>query len=373
MQSIGQSWLVLDLTKSPFMLGLVSTMGTLPVLLFTLPAGAIVDRVNKRKLIIITQTVMLVLAFILAILTATKLTRVWHIITLATILGIANAFDMPARQSFVIEMVGKEDLLNAIALNSSAFNSARIIGPAIAGLLIGMIGVAGCFFANGASFIAVIIGLALMQHKHEPKGPMKESIFIDMLDGLHYIRKNRDVLTLIILVGIFSVFGMPYLVLMPVFATTVLMSGAKGYGLLMSSTGIGALAGALTLASLGNFPHRGRLVLIGSILFVVFVFMFALSRNFVLSAGLLPFIGFAMVTQSATTNSLLQTIAPDHLRGRVMAVFSTMFVGFAPLGSFQAGLVAQHYGAPIALIIGSAVMTLSIVLVLLLRPQVKNL
>lgn len=373
MQSIGQSWLVLDMTKSPFMLGLVSTMGTLPVLLFTLPAGAVVDRVNKRKLIIVTQAVMLALAFILAILTATRLTRVWHIITLASILGIANAFDMPARQSFVIEMVGKEDLLNAIALNSSAFNSARIIGPAIAGLLIGTIGVAGCFFANGASYLAVIVGLALMQHKHEPKLPTKESIFIDMLDGLHYIRQNRDVLILIILVGIFSVFGMPYLVLMPVFAKTVLLSGAKGYGVLMSCTGIGALIGALTLASLRNFRHLGRLILASSIIFVFFIDIFALSRNFVISSAVLSIIGFTMVMQAATTNSLLQTMSPDNLRGRVMAVFSIMFVGFAPLGSFQAGLVAQHYGAPIALIVGSAIMTLCIVLVLLLRPQVRNL
>jgi len=364
---------VLDLTKSPFMLGLVSAMGTLPVLLFTLPAGAIVDRVNKRNLLIITQIMMLVLAFILAILTATKLTRVWHIIALASLLGIVNAFDMPARQSFVIELVGKDDLVNAIALNSSIFNSARILGPAIAGLLIGTIGVAGCFFANGASFIAVIAGLALMQLKYESKPPVKDSIFIDMLDGLHYIRQNRDVLTLIILVGVYSVFGMPYLVLMPVFAQTVLMSGAKGYGILMSCTGIGALAGALTLASLGNFRHRGRLILASSIIFVFFLDMFALSRNFALSSAVLTVIGFTMVMQAATTNSLLQTMSPDNLRGRVMAVFSTMFVGFAPIGSFQAGLIAQHFGAPIALIVGSAAMTLCIVLVLLLRPQVRTL
>jgi len=166
---------------------------------------------------------------------------------------------------------------------------------------------------------------------------------------------------------------MPYLVLMPVFAQTVLMSGAKGYGILMSCTGIGALAGALTLASLGNFRHRGRLILASSIIFVFFLDMFALSRNFALSSAVLTVIGFTMVMQAATTNSLLQTMSPDNLRGRVMAVFSTMFVGFAPIGSFQAGLIAQHFGAPIALIVGSAAMTLCIVLVLLLRPQVRTL
>jgi MFS family permease len=373
MQMIAQSWLVLDLTKSAFMLGLVSALGTLPVLLFSLPAGAIADRVNKRNLLIITQSSMMVLAFILAVLTSTRLVQVWHVICLATLLGIANAFDMPGRQSFVIEMVGRESLLNAIALNSSAFNSARILGPAIAGVLIGTVGVAGCFYVNGASFIAVIVGLALMRISFEPKTGASESIFTDMLDGLRYIGKNREVLILISMVGIFSVFGMPYAMLMPVFAKSILMAGPKGYGILMSATGIGALAGALTLATLGDFRHKGRFVLIGSVVFVVFLDLFAVSRLLWLSAALLAVVGFSMVAQAATTNSLLQTLAPDHLRGRVMAVFGVMFMGLAPIGSLQAGSVAQKLGAPIALIIGSAAIALTLAVVLIFRPEVKNL
>ena len=373
MQSIAQSWLVLELTKSVFMLGLVSAIGTLPVLLFSLPAGAIADRVNKRTLLIVTQTVMMILAFILWGLVAAHVVRVWHIFVLAGLLGVSNAFDMPGRQAFVVEMVGKEDLTNAIALNSTMFNSARIVGPAIAGILIGTIGSAGCFFFNGVSFIAVIVGLAFMRHEFRPRPIKPESILQDMIEGLRYIKNHRIILTIISMVGIFSVFGMPYTVLMPVFAQTVLNSGAKGYGVLMTCTGVGAVIGALTLARFSHVKFHGRMILSSSVLFVVTICLFAASRSLTASAILLVFIGFAMVNQGATANTMLQTLVPDELRGRVMAVFGIMFIGFAPFGSFQAGLVAEHLGAPNALFIGSAVIALTIAAILIFRPEVKEL
>jgi MFS family permease len=373
MQSIAQSWLVLDLTKSAFMLGLVSAMGMLPVLLFALPAGAIADRVNKRNMLIATQTVMMVLAFILATLASLHMVRVWHIIVLASLLGLANAFDMPCRQAFVVEMVGRDDLLNAVALNSTMFNAARIIGPAIAGILIGAVGTATCFYINGASFIAVIVGLALMRVQFEPRPPKEESIFHDMLEGLRYIRHHTVILTIIAIVAVFSVFGMPYAMLMPVFARSVLHTDAHGYGLLMTATGVGAVAGALTLAAFSHIRQRGRLILASSIVFIVFINLFAASRSMLWSLPLLVVIGFAMVNQAAAGNALIQIHARDDLRGRVMGVFSMMFLGFAPFGSFQAGVVAQHLGAPFALVIGSAVMAITLALVLILRPEIRNL
>jgi predicted MFS family arabinose efflux permease len=299
--------------------------------------------------------------------------RVWHIITLAALLGIANAFDMPCRQAFVIEMVGHDDLLNAVALNSTMFNAARIVGPAVAAILIGAVGTAACFYINGASFIAVIVGLAMMRIQFEPPPPKEESIFHDMLEGLSYIRHHTVILTIIAIVAVFSVFGMPYAMLMPVFAREVLHTGARGYGLLMTATGVGAVVGALTLATFSHVKQRGRLIVASSIVFIVFINLFAASRSLALAIPLLAVVGFTMVNQAAAGNALLQTLAPNDLRGRVMGVFSMMFLGFAPFGSFQAGLVAQHLGAPAALIIGSAVMSLTVALILILRPEIRNL
>ncbi|MEO0108858.1 MAG: MFS transporter, partial [candidate division WOR-3 bacterium] len=225
MQSIAQSWLVLELTRSSFVLGMVSALGMLPVLFFALPAGAIADGVDKRRLLMVTQSAMMGLALILAVLTSTGNVRVWQIVALAVLLGLANAFDQPGRQAFVIELVGREDLLNAVALNSAAFNTARILGPALAGILIGTLGIAACFYLNGLSFVAVIVGLGLIRTSFTPERPAAESIFEDMLDGLKYIRQDRRILTLIVLVGVFSIFGLPYLVLMPVVARSVLKCG----------------------------------------------------------------------------------------------------------------------------------------------------
>jgi MFS family permease len=373
MQSIAQSWLVLDLTKSAFQLGLTSALGMLPVLVLSLPAGAIADRVNKRNLLIVTQSAMMLLAFVLAGLAMLRVLQVWHIYVLATLLGVCNAFDMPGRQSFVIELVGRDDLLNAVALNSTAFNSARIIGPAIAGILIGTIGPAGCFFINGASFLAVIAGLALMKTEAPNRSNRENSILDDMLEGLRHVGQDKEILTIVCMVGVFSVFGMPYTVLMPVFAKSVLQAGARGYSLLMTCTGVGAVAGAAMLATFSNIKRRGRLMLANSIAFVVVIVLFAASRSLALSAALLVVVGFTMVNQAAMANTILQVLAPDDLRGRVMAVFGIMFLGFAPFGSLQAGTIAEKLGAPSALVIGSAVMAVTIACVLIFRPELREL
>ncbi|MEO0107994.1 MAG: MFS transporter, partial [candidate division WOR-3 bacterium] len=373
MQSIAQSWLVLTLSKSSFTLGLVSAMGMLPVLFFAIPAGALIDRIDKRRLLVGTQTFQMLLALALGVLASTHTVQVGHIIVLAGLLGLSNEFHMPGRQSFVAELVDRTLLLNAIALNSSAFNAARIIGPAIAGLLISAVGVAGCFYLNSLSFIAVIVGLLLMDLSHTPRPARSSSMSSDVLQGLRYIGQNRDMLLLIVLGGVCSVFGLPYLMLMPVFAQGVLAAGAKGYGLLMSATGAGALIGALGLASLGDARHKGRVVLAAGIGFVACINLFSASRSLLLCSILLLGIGFCMVAQTATTNSLLQTLAPDELRGRVMSVFSVLFVGFVPIGSLQAGFVAQNYGAPTALVLGAAIMALAIILTVVIRPQVLTL
>lgn len=373
MQSVAQGWLVVQLTNSAFLLGLVGAVGSSPMLVFSLFGGVMADRLNKRKVLVVTQTTMTLLAFALAILTATGFVRIWHILILAVLLGIANAFDAPTRQSFVVEMVGREDLLNAIALNSSMFNAARILGPAIAGVLISLTGVAGCFFINGVSFIPVIIGLLLIRQTVTRPASSEDSVWQHFLEGIRYVLSHPTVLALVSLVAIMSVFGMPYAILMPIFARNILKVGASGLGILMAATGIGALIGALSLASLGNYPHKGRLVLGGGVLFSLFAMCFSLCRVFPLCLVLLVGLGGSMIAQTATINSLLQMIVPDHLRGRVMSVFTFMFMGMMPFGSLQAGIVAGRFGAPFAVFLGGAVLLICVLFVHWRVPEIRKL
>lgn len=353
MQAVAQGWLVLTLTNSAFLLGLVSAIGSIPILFLALPGGVAADRFDKRRLLMATQTMAMVLALILAVLTHCQAVRIWHVVVLAALAGSAFAFDAPSRQSFIIELVGKEDLLNAIALNSAIFNAARILGPALAGVLIGFIGMAGCFFINGASFLAVILGLWMI--RREPSAPRpKGSAWQEMKDGLRYSWGHRVIRSLVAIVAAFSIFGMPYAVLMPIFARDILGSGARGLGFLMTANGVGALIGALGLAAIGKGRSRGRLVLTAGVVFSLALAAFASSRNFTLSLLVLPLVGWAMVSQVATINTLLQTLVPDELRGRVMSLFTLVFMGLMPFGSLLAGSVAQRFGAPAALQAGAA-------------------
>lgn len=372
MQNVALGWLVLQITNSPFLLGLVSMLGTLPVLIVSPIGGALADTLNKRTVVIITQITAMLLALILATLVLTKYVQYWHIIILASVLGITMSIDAPTRQSFVVEMVGKKDLLNAIALNSSVFNLARILGPAFAGLIISAIGIVLCFYVNGISYLAVIVGLLLMKGDFSPAKKQRVPVIRDIRDGFSYARSDKRITALITLVAISSIFIMPYAMLMPVFARDILQVGAKGLGILLSSAGVGALIGALTLAVFSHYRKKGRFVLVGSIVFTTATIFFSFSNSYHLSMLLLLFVGWGMVTQNASINSLLQTIAPDHLRGRVMSLYVLFFMGMMPFGSLQAGLVADHFGARIALRIGAIIVACIIYLVFSRNKEIIN-
>ncbi len=354
MQTVAQSWLVYRLTGSSLLLGSVAFASQIPVFLIAPLGGTIADRHNRHRVVIATQTASMILAAILAALTLTGLIRVSHIFILAALLGVVNAFDIPARQAFLADMVGRDDLMNAIALNSSMFNGARIIGPAIAGVLVAKIGEGWCFFANALSYIAVIVGLLLMQV--QAAGASREgSALQHIIEGFRFVNSAKPIRALLLLLALVSLVGMPYAVLMPIFADQILHGGARGLGLLMGATGIGALIGAVTLAVKQDLKGLGKWVAVCSATFGTTLILFSLSRHFWLSAALLVPVGGSMMVQMASSNTLIQAMVPDQLRGRVMAVYSMMFMGMAPFGALFAGVVAQMLGAPLTIAIGGTV------------------
>jgi MFS family permease len=353
MQSVAQSWLVYRLTGSALLLGSVGFASQIPVFLFAPLGGIAADRVNRRHIVISTQVAAMVLALILAWLTLSHTIdrQVWLIFVLAALLGVVNAFDIPGRQSFLVEMVGKEDLMNAIALNSSMFNGARVIGPAIAGILVAKIGEGWCFFANAVSYIAVIIGL-LMMRVQSPVRAAVASPFEHMLEGFRFVERTAPIRALLLLLGVVSLVGMPYVVLMPIFADQILHGGARGLGILMGATGVGALLGALTLAFREGVKGLGRWVAWCCAGFGASLVVFAISHTFWVSVILLLPVGYFMMLQMSSSNTLIQVMVPDALRGRVMAVYSMMFMGMAPIGALLGGALADHLGAPITVAIG---------------------
>jgi MFS family permease len=351
MQSVAQAWLVYRLTGSSLKLGAVGFASQFPVFLVAPIGGIVADRVNRQRLVIATQTASMVLAAILAWLTLTHRVLVWHIFVLASLLGVVNAFDIPGRQSFLVDMVGKEDLMNAIALNSSMFNGARVIGPAVAGMLLAKISEGSCFAANALSYIAVIIGLFMMHVDCRPRAG-KNSPIEDIVEGFRWVSQTKVIRALLLLLGLISLVGMPYTVLMPVFADRILHGGARGLGILMGATGVGALLGALTLASKEGVKGLGRWVAITCACFGISIFLFSFSRNFWLSVALLLPAGYSMMLQMACSNTLIQTMVPDNLRGRVMALYSMMFMGMAPFGALLGGALADRVGAPVTVAIG---------------------
>ncbi len=353
MQTIAEAWLVYRLTGSSLLLGSVGFCSQIPVFLFASIGGIVADRYNRRKVVIGTQVSAMTLAAIFAALTLTHHIQIWHIFVLAALLGTVNAFDIPGRQSFLVDMVGKEDLMNAIALNSSMFNGARIVGPAIAGILVAKIGEGWCFFANSLSYIAVITGLLLMRVDFPGYPPSSGSPLANVIEGFRFVRRTGPIRAILLLLGLVSLVAMPYTVLMPLFADRVLHGGARGLGILMCATGVGALLGALTLASRTGVRGLGRLVAIACAGFAVFLILFSMSRNFWLSTGLLVPVGFCMMLQMSASNTLIQSMVPDHLRGRVMAVYSMMFMGMAPFGALFGGALADHLGAPLTVAMGA--------------------
>ena len=354
MQAVALGWLVLEITNSPFAVGLNQALRSFGVLLFTLYAGVIVDRVDKRRLIVGTQVLQMLEALALAALVWTRSVTTWQVMALAVLFGIVNAFDIPARQAFIADLVGREDLMNAIALNSSMFNAARIVGPAVAGVLIGATGVGMCFFLNGVSYVAVVASLLAIRLPPFVPQPMPGSAWEGLHQAVTFIRSDARVWALVVLVAVFSVLGFPFLVLMPVVARDVLHTDARGYGLLMAAVGVGAMLGALGLAVAGRRVHKGRALLAGGVAFGALLGLFAAARSVAGALALLALAGCAMIVTTALANTMLQTLVPDALRGRVMAFYAFVFVGMAPLGAFQAGLVAEHTGAPVAIALGGA-------------------
>jgi MFS family permease len=352
MQTVALSWLVYRLTGSSLLLGTVGFASQIPIFLVAPLGGTMADRHNRQRIVIGTQTASMVLAFLLAALTLTGKVQVWHILVLATSLGVANAFDVPARQAFLVDMVGKEDLMNAIALNSSMFNGARIVGPAVAGILVALIGEGWCFFANAVSYIAVIVGLMMMQVRRPFQKPPSGSPLTQIVEGFRFVGHTRPIRAILLLLGLISLVAMPYTVLMPVFADRILHGGARGLGVLMSATGVGALLAALTLASRTGVRGLGRWVAYSCGGFGAALVLFASSRSFWLSTALLVPAGFCMMLQMASSNTLIQTMVPDHLRGRVMSVYSMMFMGMAPFGALMGGALAHRLGAPLTVAMG---------------------
>jgi MFS family permease len=372
MQSIAQGWLVLQLTDSPFYVGLVSALGSLGVLLFTLYAGVIADRTDKRRTVVITQSLQMLQAFALAALVWSGHVTTTSVMVLAAFLGIVAAFDIPTRQAFIVEMVGKDDLMSAIALNTSVFNLTRVLGPVIAGFLIGAKGVAICFFLNGISYLAVIASLMAM--RLSPWAPRTQvgSAWQGFREVLDYLKSDRRASALVVLTAVISIFGFPYLVLMPVFARDVLRVAAAGYGLLSAAVGIGAVGGALAVAMLSSRIRKGRTLAVAGTLFGGLLGVFALSRSFTAAIVVLVLVGAAMIVNNALTNTLLQTAVPDHLRGRIMGFYSFMFVGMAPLGAFQAGVVAERFGAPAAVGMGGAITALAVLWMAWRVPELRK-
>jgi len=370
MQSVAQSWLVYRLTGSSLLLGSVGFASQFPVFLVAPLGGIVADRWNRQKVVIGTQTASMVLAFVLSLLTLSGMVEVWHIFVLAALLGVVNAFDIPGRQAFLVDMVGKEDLMNAIALNSSMFNGARIIGPAIAGILVAKIGEGWCFFANGVSYIAVIVGLGMMRVRASSPKP-DASPLAHLMEGFRFVRHATPIRAILLLLGLVSLVAMPYTVLMPIFADRILHGGARALGILMGATGVGALLAALTLASKTGVRGLGRWVAFACAGFGISLILFAFSRNLWLSVCLLLPVGFSMMLQMSSSNTLIQAMVPDHLRGRVMAVYSMMFMGMAPLGAFLAGALADRIGAPVTLSLGAIAAVGGAALFWLRLPQIR--
>ena len=372
MQTVAQSWLVYRITGSSLLLGAVGFASQFPVFLLAPLGGIVADRNSKHRIIIATQTASMLLAFVLAALTLSGRIQVWHVIVLASLLGTVNAFDIPARQAFLVEMVGKEDLLNAIGLNSSMFNAARVVGPAVAGILVSTIGEGWCFFANAFSYLAVIAGLLLMKLEKRQAPQRAASALEDIFEGFRYARSTMPILALLLMLGLVSLVGVPYAVLMPIFADKILHGGARGLGILMSAAGLGALMGALTLAMRKGVKGLGRLVAAAASGFGVSLILFSFSRSFWLSVLLLVPAGYSVMLQTACSNTLIQTLVPDNLRGRMMGLYSMMFMGMAPLGALGAGVAADVLGAPKTVAFGGVVCLLGAAVFARFLPQFRT-
>ncbi|GCE46755.1 putative MFS family arabinose efflux permease [Thermosporothrix hazakensis] len=381
MQTTGQAWLVLTLTHSAWALGVIGALQFLPVMIFSLFGGVLADKLPKRTVLVFTQTAAMLQAALLWTLVITGTVQLWHLFIFATLLGLTNSLDMPTRQAFVAEMVGREDLPNAVALNSSLVNMARVVGPGIGGLLIAWLGNAPLFLLNAISFIPVILGLLLIDarklHTHNlsnhPKYGRKVSTFQSLAEGFRYIGKTPIILLVILVLGSISLFGINFNILIPIFATDVLRGGPESYGFLSAAYGIGSLIGALLLASRSTRSPVAQWLLLG-MGFSTLEIMFAFSHWYWLSLILIAFVGLTQVSFTATANTTLQTVSPDHLRGRIMSVYMLVFAGSTPLGNLLMGGLANTIGASLGLAVGAVLCLISAFIGWALRaPAEKNI
>lgn len=374
MQQVAMSWLVYRLTGSAVILGVVAFASQIPSLILSPIAGVLSDRWNRHKTLIATQTLAMIQAFIMAALVLTGTVKVWHIVALGIFLGSINALEIPVRQSFIIDMVERKEILgNAIALNSFMFNMARLVGPSIAGVLIAMLGEGPCFLANGLSFLAVIAGLLLMSLKRKSAKPKKTHVLHGLMEGVRYVFGSQPIRYMLMLLSVMSMMGMSYIVLMPVFAKNVLHGGPGTLGFLMAAGGIGALVATLFLASREKVIKLGRIIPVSAIIFAAGLILFSFTRTLWLSVIILSVSGFGFMVHMAATNTILQTIVEDDKRGRAMSFYAMAFMGVAPFGSLLAGWLTNIFGVTNAIIIGGTVCIFAALLFAAKVPLLKSL
>jgi MFS family permease len=354
MQNVAQGWLVLILTNSAFWLGVVGFAGSIPFLFFTLFGGVIADRVNKRRLLIVTQTVMMLLAFLLAALAYWKVITVWEVTVIAFLNGLALAMNQPSYQALVPQLVKRDDLTNAIALNAVQFNSSRVLGPSLGGYAMALLGVAGNFFLNGLSFLAVLFALVKIEYPKERRGH-HESMMQSLRAGLRYVRGNAQMYVLTWMIGIASLMAMGFLTFIPYFARDELHVGESGLGWLMAGSGAGSVLGAVTVAWAGRIRRRGAVIALGSAAVMASIVVFCYSRSFALSEFLMLIEGYGMILTISAVSVAMQTLSSDEMRGRVMSIYGTCFLGLPPVGALMAGELSRHIPTHIALALMASV------------------
>ena len=353
-----QGWLVLDLTDSPFMLGVVGACAAFPMLVFSLPAGVVADRISKRQILLVTQSLAMAQAFCLAALTHTGVVQVWHVMVLAAGLGTINALDMTTRHAMVIELASRKDALNAVSLNSTAFQTGRIVGPAVGGVLLAKVGVAGCFFVNGLTFLPLLVALTCIA-PHPPQEVGAGPIHHHIREGVRWVRGQQVPRTLLLMLAVASLFAMPFGTLLPAFARDVFKAGPQAYGIMFSAPGVGAFIAAATMSARGHRWRLGRVATLGSLLFPVMLAAFSLAPSYPTALICLFLTGLGTMTFNLTANTMLQTAPPDELRGRIMSLRTFVFAGMIPFGSLQLGAVAQWLDPRWAVGIGAAVCMVS--------------
>ena len=373
MQMTAQGFFIFELTHSPAFLGYVGFANGIPTWLFMVYGGVIADRFSRRKIMMVTQTIMMLLAFVLAVLTFTNIVEPWHILLLTFGLGIANAFDAPARQAFVNELVPREDLLNAIALNSMMFHSAAAIGPAVAGIIYAVFGPAWCFTINGITFLAVIYNLYIMKFQPAPKRIVNKSAFKELLDGLQYLKTQKMILLIMLVVSFSTFFGLSLATLFPAWAVNILHGDAATNGFLQTARGIGAVICSLLIASLSRYIVRGKILTTGLISLPILMILFSLNSSFIISSLILIGVGAAIIAINNLSNGLTQTLVSEEFRGRVMGVYSFSFFGFMPLGALWIGMLAEHFSSPIAILINSVILFIFVGVVWFYTPKLRKI